>query len=55
MATAVSSTPERRSEPNRLFGEEIVGFKWVYTFNTGKLKLIPENHLQEETHGFEKT
>ena len=40
-----------------LFRQEIVGFKWVYTFNHRKAKEpIPGNfNLQGETHGFEKT
>ena len=47
---------ERGGEPIAL-GQEIVGFKLVYTFKHRKTKkLIPGNlYLQGETHGFEKT
>jgi len=38
------------SEPLSRFGQEIVGFKWVYTFNDRKEKLIPGNfNLEGET------
>jgi hypothetical protein len=53
--TAGSSTSGRAVRtPIALFGQEIVGFKWVYTFNNRTVeKLIPENfNLEGETHGF---
>jgi len=49
-------TEDAQFGADRPFGQEIVGFKWVYTFMHRKGKSNSEKpSSQGETHGCEKT